>query len=82
MALYELNDTTAMIAKRITSAMGSLVLSTNSHDDTCRLQGLGLALAFVFEESAGESSKQRKPSELMKWAIELPDPVVKRVRLT
>ncbi len=76
-----MTDTEIMIAKRITQAAGALLLNTSSHDDTLRLQGLCLALAFCFEEMMGLSAKSRKPSELMTWAYELPEPLIKRVEV-
>lgn len=75
-----LDDAKIMVAKRITNAMASLVNNeASSHDDTMRLQGLGFALGIIFEEFTGHSAKSRRPSELMKWAIELPEPLIRRV---
>lgn len=77
-----MTDTEILISKRIAQAMGALILNTSDHESTLRLQGLGLALAFCFEEIMGISSKSKRPSELITWAIQLPEPQIKRVRMS
>lgn len=79
MSLLQLDDAKIMVVKRIVNVMGSLVMDTSDHDSTMRLEGLGLALAFCFEEFTNITAKDKKPSELMVWGIELPAPLVRRV---
>ena len=74
-----LDDAKILVVKRIVNAMSGLILNTSSLEDTHRLQGLGLALAFCFEEFVGVSARDKKPSELIVWGIELPEPAVRRV---
>ncbi len=74
-----LDDAKVLVVKRIIQAMGALVMGTSDHDCTMRLQGLGLALAICFEEFTGISAKQKKPSELMTWGLELPEPLIRKV---
>ena len=74
-----LDDAKILVVKRIVNAMSGLLLNTSSAEDTRRLEGLGLALAFCFEEFVGISARDKKPSELIVWGIELPEPAVRRV---
>ena len=71
-----IDDTTARIAKRLVQTM----ISFATNDSLTRKQGmdtfkgLGFALAMVYEETTGNSANNRKPKELMQWAINLAEP--------
>lgn len=73
------DDAKITVVKRIIQVMSTIIDQPSDHDQTMRLQGLGLALAFCFEEFTGHSSKGRRPSELMKWGFDLPAPLIRKV---
>jgi hypothetical protein len=74
--MAEMTDTTTRIAQRIVQAMISIATNQAASKDMKleMFKGLGMALAFVFEETQGKSAINRKPKELMEWAISLPEP--------
>lgn len=75
-----LDDAKLMVVKRIAQHMAALVTNqVSSHDESMKLFGLGWALGICFEEFTGNSAKVRKPSELLKWAFDLPAPAARRV---
>lgn len=74
-----LDDSKLMVVKRLVQAMVGILDSPDSHDDTMRLQGFAVTLAICFEEFTGNSANSKKPSELMKWAFELPQPLIRKV---
>lgn len=70
----------ARIAKRILFEMLNLTSGKDRASVEQRYHtfiGLSLALIYVYEEYTGQSAKERKPKELMTWAMELPEPCVR-----
>jgi hypothetical protein len=67
------------IAKRLVHYMLEV---SNQQTDMQFFQGLGMALAIVFEELTGRTAKTVKPKDLMQWALDLPDVPMPRVSLT
>jgi hypothetical protein len=47
--------------------------------DMSFFMGLGYALAIVYEESTGRTAADKKPQELMQWALDLPEVKFKKV---
>ena len=60
------------IARRVSTYMLEI---SEQQVDLNFFQGLGLALAVIYEECTGFSAKNRKPRELLEWARTLPEKV-------
>lgn len=56
------------IAKRIVTYMLSVA---EQQVDMQFFQGLGMGLAVCFEEMTGSTAKDKKPKDLMQWALAL-----------
>jgi hypothetical protein len=64
------------IARRVATYMMEVA---EQQVDLHFFQGLGMALAVIFEESTGKSAKDVKPKELLEWANNLPQVPYPRV---
>lgn len=63
------------ITKRLVLEMVNLATSEAFNKTNLLLfEGMGLALAMCFEELTTNSARNRKPREIMQWAMELPSP--------
>ena len=67
------------IARRCAIYMGEIA---EQQVDLHFFMGVGLTLAICFEEMTGSSAGNRKPQELIQWALNLPDVPYPRVTLT
>lgn len=47
-------------------------IDVNRERSLAFFQGLGLALMVCFEEMTGNTAKDKKPIDVMQWALELP----------
>jgi uncharacterized protein YggL (DUF469 family) len=47
--------------------------------DMSFFQGLGYALAIAYEELTGRTAADKKPQELIQWALDLPEVLFKKV---
>jgi uncharacterized protein YggL (DUF469 family) len=47
--------------------------------DMSFFQGLGFGLALAYEEMTGRTAADKKPQELMQWALSLPEIKFKKV---
>lgn len=64
-----MQDSEVRYVKRLVLEM----LKLCQHQDALPMfMGLGLALAFFYEEATGKESKNLKPLELMQWVIDMP----------
>ena len=64
------NETLYRIAKRIVTYM---LEAAEQGVNLEFFQGLGMSLAVVYEEVTGRTAADKKPRELMQWALNLPD---------
>lgn len=64
------------IVKRITHEMLQV-----SHEglDMSFFMGLGFSLALAYEEITGRTAANKKPKELMQWALDLPEVLYMKV---
>jgi len=68
------------VSIRITRRVVAYMLSVAEQQvDLAFFQGLGMALAVCFEEMTGSTAKNKKPQDLMQWALALPDEKYPRV---
>jgi len=65
-----MDKTGIRIARRVVAYMLSVA---EQQVDLAFFQGLGMGLAICFEEMTGSTAKNKKPQELMQWALALPD---------
>jgi len=71
-----MDKTGIRIARRVVAYMLSVA---EQQVDLAFFQGLGMGLAICFEEITGSSAGNKKPQELMQWAMNLPDEKYPRV---
>ena len=64
-----MTDSEIRAARRIVAYMQDVA---QQQVDLYFFQGLGLALAVLYEESTGLGASQMKPKDLMEWALNLP----------
>ena len=64
-----MTDTEIRVARRIVAYMQDIA---QQQVDLAFFEGLGLALAVLYEESTGHPVSQMKPQHLMEWALALP----------
>lgn len=64
------------IARRLVHEM---LQCANEQLDLHMFMGIGIGLAFCYEEMTGRTAKDKKPQELMQWALGLPDERYRRV---
>lgn len=58
------------IVKRLTHEMLQVA---HEKIDLSLFMGLGYALAICYEETTGRTVNDKKPKELMQWALDLPE---------
>ena len=73
-----LNPATIRIARRIAVQMCAVA---EQQIDMNFFQGMGICLAFCFEEMTGRSARYQKPKDLLQWALNLPEEKYPRVTL-
>jgi hypothetical protein len=64
-----MSETEIRIAKRVATYMLEVA---EQQVDLSFFTGIGLCLAIVYEEITGNAAGNRKPQELMQWALDLP----------
>jgi hypothetical protein len=77
------NQQAHRIAKRVVFEMVKISEHAPQDEQRQRMQffmGLGISLAFCFEEITGKSARSEKPLDLMKWALALPLPADRLVQ--
>lgn len=65
-----MNEVEIRIARRVATYMLEVA---EQQVDLHFFQGLGFALAVIYEESTGRTANTVKPRELIEWAKNLPD---------
>jgi len=65
-----MSNTEIRIARRVATYMLEIA---EQQVDMNFFQGLGLALAVIFEECTGSSARDKKPQTIIEWARNLPD---------
>lgn len=66
------NPNLKKVAKRIALNMRDMSSAANNSPENLKLfMGLGLALAFCFEELTGHTCSDKKPLEVLQWALSL-----------
>lgn len=64
-----MTDTEIRIARRLATYMLEVA---EQKVDMHFFQGLGLGLGVVFEETTGRTASNKKPKEIIQWALNLP----------
>lgn len=64
-----MNEPEIRIAKRVATYMLEV---SEQQIDLSFFMGIGLSLAIIYEEITGKSARDRKPKELIQWALDLP----------
>jgi len=72
-----MSSTEIRIARRVATYMMEIAAQ---QVDMNFFQGLGLALAVIFEECTGSSAKDKKPQTIIQWAQDLPHEPYPKVR--
>lgn len=76
-----MNPITIRLARRIATEMLAI---SHQQTDLHIFMGMGLALAFCYEEMTGKSveTTRMKPQELLQWALSLPRETNSKSKLT
>lgn len=64
-----MSETEVRIARRVSTYMLDVA---EQQVDLSFFQGLGLALAIIYEEMTGRTAADKKPQEIIQWAKDLP----------
>lgn len=71
-----MTNTEIRIARRVAAYMLSVA---EQQVDLSFFQGLGMALAVIYEEMTGRTAADKKPKEIIEWAKDLPEEKYPRV---